>query len=441
MNFNQIFTRWRLLFCLLLLVAGRLSAQPVLTLEEAVKIALQNNYEIKLAANNTEIAENNVSIGNAGFLPAANATFSDNNNINNIKQTRADGTVQEQNGVRNTNFGYGVGLSWTVFNGFGMFARYEQLKELRKRGEADFQFTVLTKVGDVISTYYDLVQQQQTLQAFDTVLSISRQRVDLAQIRFEIGKAARLEVLNAQVDFNTDTTNLLRQLELYNNTRVLLNEIMARDVQTEFVVSDTFMIDNSLLLANLQTMAAQHNPTLKAAIINRRIAELDLKQVRANRYPAVSLNTGYNFSQSQSPLGFARESTNRGFNYGVSASVNLFNGFNQRRNEQNAAILIENSELEFERINQNINSQLTRAYQTYQTNLSLVKLEENNQQIAKRNLDITMDKFELGSISTVEFRDAQVNYLNATIRYSNAQYQAKLAEIALREITGNIMLE
>ncbi|RYZ26545.1 MAG: TolC family protein, partial [Sphingobacteriales bacterium] len=208
-----------MLFCLLLALSGRVAAQPLLTLEEAVKIALQNNYEIKLAENNTEIAGNNVSLGNAGFLPSADATFNDNNNLNNIKQTRADGTVQEQNGVRNTNIGYGVGLNWTIFNGFGMFARYEQLKELRKRGEADFQFTVLSKISDVTSTYYDLVQQQQQLRAYDTVIAISRQRVETAQVRFEIGKAARLEVLNAQVDFNTDTTNLLRQKQLYNNTQ------------------------------------------------------------------------------------------------------------------------------------------------------------------------------------------------------------------------------
>ncbi|HSI90512.1 MAG TPA: TolC family protein [Adhaeribacter sp.] len=435
----------KFLFLGLLLIsffpAFQSSAQEILTLEEAVRIALENNYDIRLSRNNLEIDDTNVSWANAGILPQVDAVVTDNNSILTTRQTQQDGSVRERNNARNANLNYGVGLTWTIFDGFGMFARYDQLQELRKLGETELQQTVLTRVGDVMSTYYDLIQQQQQLRAYDSAILISRMRLDIARNRFTIGKAARLAVLNAQVDLNTDTTNFLRQRELYTNTKTLLNEIMGRDVNTPFLVADSIVIDGSLTLGNLTTLAQQQNPSLRAALINKRVAELGLKQVRANRYPAVGVNTGYNFSRSESALGFATSSTGRGLSYGLSASVNLFNGGLQRQNEKVARILIRNAELEQEQLNLNISAQLTTAYQTYLTNLSLVNLEKSNQEIARRNLEITLDKYRLGTLTPVEFRDAQLNYLNAEVRYSNAQYQAKLAEIGLKEIAGNLNLQ
>jgi len=292
-----------------------------------------------------------------------------------------------------------------------------------------------------MSTYYDLIQQQQQLRAFDSAIVISRMRVTIAQNRFTIGKAARLDVLNAQVDLNTDTTNLLRQQALYKNTKTLLNEILARDVNTDFRVAEEIQLDNSLTLGGLTELAQKQNPSVRAALINKRVAELDLKQVRGSRFPTVGVNTGYNFSRSESALGFATSSTGRGLTYGLSASVNLFNGGLQRQNEKIARIVIQNTQLQQEQIDLNIKSQLTTAYQDYMTSLSLVNLERNNQEIAKRNLEITLDKYRLGTLTPLEFRDAQLNNLQAEVRYSNAQYQAKLAEITLKEIAGNLNLQ
>ncbi|PIQ20278.1 MAG: transporter [Cytophagales bacterium CG18_big_fil_WC_8_21_14_2_50_42_9] len=419
-----------------LIGVDKAKAQEVLTLEDAIKIALERNYDIKISANNLDIDRNNVNRANAGMLPVVGGTLTNNNSIQNSTQTRSTGEVTERAGARGSNLNYGVALNWTIFDGFAMFARYDQLQELQKLGEANLQLTILTRVADVINNYYNLVQQQQQLRAYDTAIAISRLRLQTAQNRFEIGKAARLEVLNAEVDFNTDTTNFLRQEALYANTQTSLNELMARDVNQRFRVADSLNIDDGLTLNQLTNLAMAQNPTLRAALVSRRIAELDLKQVKANRYPAIGVNTGYNFSRSESALGFATLSTGRGLTYGLTASINIFNGFLQRRNERNAGIQIENAQLDYERINQNVKAQLAAAFQTYLTNLQLVRLEDNNQKIAKRNMEITLDKYRLGSLTPVEFRDAQLNYINATVRYSNAQYEAKVAEIALKEIAG-----
>lgn len=422
-----------LFFCI-----SKTNAQGVLTIEEAMRIALENNFEIKIAKNNSKISETNVTIGNAGMLPSLTASVTDNNSIQNSSQTRQDGTTTALDNAKNNNINYGVSLGWTVFDGMKMFARLDQLKELQKLGDSELKRTILIKIGQVNSAYFDLVQQQQQLSALDTTIVISTKRLELAQNRFSIGKASKLEVLNAQVDLNTDQVTLLRQKESYANAKILLNQYLARDPKIDFSVTDLVTVDNTLVLADLMDLAQKQNPALEAQIINKRIAELQLKQVKADRYPVVNLTSGYNFVETQSSLGFTSQTSSRGLNYGFNATLNIFDGFNQHRNEKVAKLEIENSQIAIEQQNLILNTQLSTAFQTYLTNLELINLEEDNEAIARQNMQITLDKFKIGTITTLDFRTAQLNYVNAKVRYSNAQYQAKLSEIALKELAGNI---
>jgi len=412
--------------------------QDLLTPEEAVAIALENNYDIKLSKNDLKIDEQNVSLANAGLLPNLSGTFTQNNNQQYSKQIRADGTVQELDNARNNSMSYGVNLGWTIFDGFRMFARYDQLKELQKQGETELKLMVLNRVSDVMTTYFDLVQQQQMLTALDTAIVISKQRVTTADNRFKIGKAAKLEVLNAQVDLNTDQTNYLRQRESYQNTKTYLNELMARNLVLDFKVIDSVAIDDRLKLVDLMNLASGQNPQIQLALINKRVAELNLKQVKSSRYPQIGVSTGYIFNESESSLGFARENNSRGLNYGISASINIFNGFLQNRNEKIAKFQIDNSQILIDQQTQTVKSQLISAYQTYLTNLELVELEARNEDIAKQNLDITLEKYRIGTITQLEVRTAQLNYVNARTRNSSAQFQAKISEVSLKQLAGNI---
>ncbi|RRJ93668.1 TolC family protein [Flavobacterium macacae] len=432
----------RLFFQFLLLFGFAISAnaQEFLSVEDAVKIALENNYEIKIASNDLKIDQQNVSLANAGILPTLNAVVTENSSILDTKQTQQDGSIRDLDGAKNMNLSYGVALNWTIFDGFRMFARYDQLKELEKLGDAEMKLTIFTKVSDVISTYYDLVQQKQQLQALDTAIVISDLRVTTADNRYKIGKAAKLEVLNAQVDINTDTTNLLRQKELYANTKILLNQLLAREVNTPFDVEGEFKIDESLLLPELIALAEKQNPQLQAQIITKRITELQLKQVKSSRLPIITISSGYNFTSSESSLGFARQSNGQGLTYGFNASMPIFNGGLQNRNEKIAKIQVENSNILVLQQTQLLYSQLASAYQTYLTNLQLTKLEAKNEEIARENLDITLAKYKIGTIAPLEFREAQLNYVNAKVRNSNAQYQAKVSEINLKELAGNLPL-
>lgn len=431
------------LFSLIVLVFGMAisaQSQEMLTVEDAVKIALENNYEIKIASNDLKIDKQNVSLANAGILPNLNGVLTENSSILDTKQTQQDGSVRELDGAKNMNLSYGVALNWTIFDGFRMFARYEQLKELQKLGDAELKLAIFSKVSDVISTYYDLAQQKQQLTALDTAIVISNLRVTTADNRYKIGKASKLEVLNAQVDLNTDTSTLLRQKELYANTKIALNELLARPVNTPFEIAEEIKIDDSLLLPELIDLAEKQNPQLQTQIINKRVTELQAKQIRANRYPVVGISSGYNFTRSESSLGFAAQSTGSGLTYGINASINIFNGGLQNRNERIAKLQIENSQILIDQQLQNLRSQVSSLYQTYLTNLQLTKLEAKNEEIAKENMDITLAKFRIGTITPLEFRDAQLNYVNAKVRNSDAQYQAKVSEINLKELAGNLPL-
>lgn len=427
------------LYILVLFLLGfQLEAQEILKLEDAVKIALENNYDIKIAKNNLKIDETNSTAGNAGMFPTLSATVANNNSILNTTQTQASGDKRTLDNAINMNLTYGVGLDWTIFDGMRMFARREQLKVLQKQGEAELKLAIITRISDVYATYFDLVQQQQQIKALDTAIVISNQRLTTAQNRYSIGKAAKLEVLNAQVDLNTDVSSRLKQLELYQNSKIRLNEILARDTKLDFKVEDKITIDASLKYDELKSLSEKQNPQLQAQLLEKNNAELQLKQVKAGRYPTVRINSGYNFTRSEASLGFVTQSSGRGFVYGINASVPIFDGFNQNRNEKVAKLQVENVENNINQQKIALESQLGMAYQSYLTNLELTKVEEKNSEIAKQNLDITLAKFKIGTITPIEYRTAQLNYVNALVRYSNAQFQTKIYEITLKELSGTL---
>ncbi|MET3501622.1 outer membrane protein TolC [Mucilaginibacter rubeus] len=414
---------------------------PLLTLKDAVEIALKNNYNIKLSQNNSTIASNNVTLGNAGILPVVTGDFNDNNSRQTTKQTRNDGTVNNIRNAKNSNNNYGVNLNWTIFDGFAMFANYDQLKQMDKLGVLRLQDTVQRTVASVIDTYYNLISQNEQIKALKGAIDISRTQLRIANDKFAVGRASRLEVLNAQVNLNTDTGNLVIQYQQFKTTKIQLNQLLIRDLQTDFSVADTIVIDEKLALADVLNNAQLQNPAILSAQINQRLAEINLKQVRATRYPQVGVTSGYTFTNSKTPAGFTLSQNVHGFNYGLTASINIFNGFNQNRREKNAKIQIDNAGIAAKQTKLDIESQINSLFVAYLSGLDLVKLEEANVNLNKKNLDITLDKYKLGNITPLEVREAQRNYLDAQSKFFAAQYQSKQAEIMLKQITNSINIK
>ncbi|RZK41153.1 MAG: TolC family protein [Pedobacter sp.] len=425
------------LFCF----QSTLFAQERLTLQEAITIALKNNYDIKLVSNELAIAHNNANLGNAGILPSIGGDFSTGGSRQNSVQTQASGTERVIDGAISTNMRYGVGLDWTVFNGFRMFATYDKLKALEKQGEVNAKGVILTTISQVVTAYYDIVKQQQLVKAADSAIDVSTLRLTIADNKLQLGRGSKLDVLTAQVDYNTDTSNYLQQQNLLVTNMVRLNQLMVRPLDIRFTVSNDITIDQNINYATLAGQTEQLNPSLQAAFIEKKIAELTLKEVKGDRYPLINLNSGYEFSRSTSPTGFNTRFRANGLTYGVTATLPIFNGFLQRQNERNAKIAINSSQLTFDRTKQELLAQLSTAYQNYGTFLELVKLERKNVNLAKENLSITLDKYKLGSIPPLELREAQRNAITAESRYVETQYQAKLAEITLKEISGTLNIQ
>lgn len=442
LQYNRIMKIRNFIFVLaLVVISSNTFAQQKLSLEEAISTALQNNYDIKLIRNTAQIAKNNLNVGNAGMLPKLTGDYTTGGSNQNTVQTPATGPERKTNNAKSTSQSYGAALGWTIFDGFQMFANYDRLKELQKLGEVNAKGTVITTVADVISGYYALARQQQLVTATDSALDISKLRLTIAQNKLELGRGSKLDVLSATVDYNADTSLYLQQKNQLRTNMISLNQVMARDLDIVFQVDETINIEQGLNYTTLSGLTEQMSPALQAAFINKKIAELNLKQVKGQRYPTIALNSGYEFSKSTSPTGFNQQFRANGLTYGLTASVNIFNGFLQRQNERNAKIEINSSELNMEKTRQSIHADLLTAYQNYLTNLDLLKVEEHNLDIAKQNLDITLAKYRLGSIAPLELREAQRNSITAITRFLDAQYQAKLTEISLKEISGTLNIQ
>lgn len=415
--------------------------QELLTLQDAIGIALKNNYEINLVKNDAEISKNNVNLGNAGLLPTAIGTFRTGGSRQNTVQTQSTGTQRITDGAKSKNLSYGVGLGWTVFDGFKMFANLDRLKALEEQGKVNLKSSILTTIADVFSAYYTIAKQQQLVVASDSAIDVSNFRLRIADNKLAIGKGSKLDVLAAQVDYNSDTSNYLQQKNLLRIYMVNLNQLLARDPTIKFSVPFKIEIDKNLNYNELVVQSATLNTDLQIAFINKKIADLNLKQIKADRYPQINLNTGYDFNRNTSPTGFNTSFKANGLTYGITASMNIFNGFLQRQNERNAKIEINSSELSFNKVKQDVTAQIATTFQNYMTYIDLIKLEGKNIEIANQNLDITLDKYRLGSITPIILREAQKNAISAISRYVEIQYQAKLAEIKLKELSGTLNIQ
>ncbi|NCD68696.1 TolC family protein [Mucilaginibacter agri] len=426
-----------------LILTGNLHAQDttMLTIKDAVEIALKNNYNIRLSQNNAAIAKNNVTPGAAGMLPVVNGQFTSSNSIQDTRQIRADNSINAINNANNTGTNYGANLNWTVFDGFGMFANYDALKQRNNLGQVLLRDTVQATIASVLSSYYDLVNQNEQLKALRGAIAISRVQLRYANDKFKVGRVSRLDVLNAEVNYNTDTANYITQLQAYKTSQIKLNQLMIRDLQSQFKVADTIVVDQKLLLGDILNQAQNQNPAIIASEINKRLAEISLKQVQSTRYPQVAVNGGYTVNNSNTPAGFTKIQKSNGWSYGLTATINIFDGFNQWRRERNAKLQMNSAGIYNDQTKLDVNAQINTLYASYLTGLDLIKLGQSNVVIAKRNLDISLEKYKIGNITPLEIREAQRNYLDAQSKFFAAQYQSKIAEITLKQITATINID
>jgi len=424
-----------LIFCI-----SSIIAQDSISFRECINMGLERNYDLQIVKNNEAIAENNVSLGNAGFLPAIDAGGRISQRIVNSEQvffSRPD-EPQIRDNAKSTSTSANMVLNWNIFDGFGMFVRYGRLKDLLEEGQLNTRMNVENLIALIGAQYYNLLQQGKRLETFKYVMNLSRTRMQVAEERYRIGKESKLEFQQAKVDYNSDSSQYMKQQENLLSSRIMLNETMGIDLNYFTQPYEEIVVDFNLEFTELYEQTLQNNTSLLIALNTQELSEKDLKYIHSRFYPVLSFTAGYDYNKSESQAGFQLSRKEYGYNYGAVLSYSLFNGFEINRQRQNAIINIKNSELQYEQIRRKVLADLTIIFNLYQNSLKLIALEESNLQTARENFEIAIEKFRLGTLSGLEIRDIQRVYLDAEDRLLAAQYQAKLAEISLKQVSGKI---
>jgi len=430
----------------LLLLPWQAFSQEVLTIEQAIQMLLANNYSVKIAERNTQVAANNYTLGNAGFLPNLSLNASKTYNINDSRVTffpDLSGAVRVQNvsGARGNNQQANATLIWTIFNGMAMFNAYSRFGELKQAGRDSLQIVIENSVATLSNNYYNVIQQRQRLNVLTSALVISAQRLELARAQYQVGSGSKLNYLAAQVDFNTDSSAVILQRQQLQNAKVGVNQVLSREANTPFSVVDTILVDETLDLAALKETARRNNPSLLLAQHRNNATYYTTKIVQGQRWPTINLFTGYGYNQNTAQTGFASENRNLGFNYGISASMNIFNGFNQSRQIQNAKIQQEISEYRIKDLLVQLDANLEVAYNDYRNSLNLLSLEQQNLNVARQNVEIAVERYRIGVATFLELRDVQLNVVRTAGRLIDAQFNTKLAEIELLRLSSGIIRE
>lgn len=415
-------------------------AQHIYTLQSCLEEGLQNNYSLRIVRNSEQMAHNNATLGNAGYLPTLDLTASYNGTVDDTDtKNRTTGEISSEDNVFDQTYNAGLSLNWTIFDGFGIQTNYKRLKELERQGETNTRIAIEDFIAELSAEYYNFVQQKIRLKNLRYAVSLSKERLRIVEARYNIGSFSRLDLQQARVDFNADSAGYMKQQEIVHSSRIRLNELMAvRDMNGPVIVRDTLIIPNTLLqFERLWSNTLRTNASLLKAEHEQRLARFDLNAVRSRNYPYLKVNAGYGYTHNKYDMGVNSYRDNWGLKFGVTTGVNLFNG-NRRRENRNARLAMENARLKREELEQSLKADLMNLWQAYCNNIELLNLERNNLTAARDNYEIARERYLLGDLSGIEMREAQKSLLDAEERILSAEYSTKMCEISLLQISGCI---
>ncbi len=426
-----------------------LVAQEVYDISRCILTGLEQNYSVKVARNQEDIAGNNFTRGNAGYLPSVTTSNRFGGNLTSTTQNMNDGSQKNSNGVYNTTGSAALNMNLTIFNGFNVKTTYQKLNELKKMGELNTQMSMENLIAQIASEYYYYIQQLNYFKNMQYAASLSKERARIDEERYLLGASSKLELLQSIVYLNADSSNLARQKEAILESEVRLKKLMAVDnLEENILIKDSTIVYNpDLVYKELLDSTLAYNTSLQVARKNQTISELDYKIIASRAYPYLNLTSGYSYSYRGYGTGSISDygtlainnQQSRTFNYGLNLSMDIFNGNNHRREKSNAQIDIQNQAIRAQQVEQDIKAELLTVYYAYENNLRLVKMEEQNLAVARENLGIALERYKLGSLSGLELREVQKSLLDAEQRLISVQYQTKLAEISLLQISGKIM--
>jgi len=427
--------------CFLVFFGISAQTQQLLTTDEAVKLALEHNYGIKIANNSIEVAENNSGILNSGYLPTLTGNAGATIDVQNAEGQLANGDVRIADGAETRRYNASINLNYTLFDGLGRYYNYKRLKEEYQLSELEARETIETTMLQLFSVYYTVAQLSENTEVLEKTIVVSKDRLTRAGYQFDYGQSTKLEVLNAEVDINNDSINLINAQLLLRNTKRDLNFVLGNKIIENYEVDTDLSFLLQLNKDELLEKTKVNNVSLLQAEKNINISQFDIKTNKAQFLPTIGLvgSYGWNESTNNSPLAFVLQNTNTGFNAGLNLSWNVFDGGGTLTRVKNAGIILENQKFQKEQLILDVERNFNNAWDDYQNKLVIYRVQEDNIKTSLDNFERTQEKFKIGQVTSIEFRQAQLNLLNSVLSKNQAKYDAKLAELTVLQLSGELL--
>lgn len=412
----------------------------LLTKDQAVQRALEENLGVQVALNNIDIAENNRSLLNSGFLPTINGAAGASQDINDQTATFQDGTSRTVDAAETTRYNASVNVNYTLFDGFGRWYNYKRLKEEYNLSELQARETIESTLLQLFTVYFEVARLSENITVLKDTYANTASRLQRAEYSFEFGQVNKLDVLNAQVDLVNDSITLLTEKQSLRNAKRDLNIILNRSLGNRFVVDTSVYFTNPLKIEEFVSTAAENNVSLLQLDKNIRINDLLLKSSKSVFLPTIGLSGSYGWNEGQFPAtNFLASNTSQGFSAGLNLTWNLFDGGSGVTAVRNARIQLDSQELLKEQTRQQIMRDIANALGDYENRLQVYRLQQQNVITATDNYNRSSEQYKVGRITSIELRQAQINLLNAKTNRNFAKYTAKLAELQLLQLTGQLL--
>ena len=414
--------------------------EKMLSKQEAVVLALENNFGIEIANNNLEIAENNKSILNSGYLPTLTGNGGASYDKSNQEATFQDGTVRAIDGAETTRYNASLNLNYTLFDGLGRLYDYKALKEQYGLTALETRETIETTIIQLFTVYFEVARRTENISVIKETYLNTKKRLQRADYSFEYGQTTKLDVLNAQVDLVNDSISLMNERQTLENAKRDLNVLLNRTLSTSFEVDTLISFTDPIRLEEFLDNGINNNVRILQTEQNIKINDYTYKSSRAVFLPTVGLTGSYGWNQGNFPAtNFLASSVSTGLSAGLNLTWNLFDGGRNITQLNNAKILLSNQETIRKQISQEVSRDIENAKGNFTNRLQIFNLQEQNVATAQNNFDRSTEQYNLGQITSVELRQAQINLLNAQTNKNLAKYDAKLAELQLLQLTGQLL--
>lgn len=412
-------------------------AQQQITLNDAINLALKNNLDIQISKNNVSAASINNHIGVAGGLPTVTANASTNQQLTGLNQELSNGTSTNRNSVMSNNSAVGFIGTFLLFNGGRVLATKNRLEELQKLSQEQVNVTIQNTIADVMLRYYAVVQQQNFVTTLAQSIEVSKQKLSLIETRKSVGLSNDAELFQAQLDLNTQIQALQSQNILISQAKSDLLRSLVLQPNSEITVKDTIIVDRNVGWESVE-VNLKNNPNVLTSDIQININKIIEREVNARRFPVINANAGYNYNLSQSTAGFTLLNQNYGPFLGLSINMPIYTGTANVRQLQVAKINTDNAKLQRESVLQNYKNTVAKAWEAYISTIQLIDNEQKNYQIAQKLLNVITQRFQLGQGTIIDIRVAQQSFENSGYRLNNLNYNAKVAEITLKQISNQL---